>query len=115
MIKYRFSYCPLIWMPSSGKSNNLINKLHEGSLRIISNDKESDFQHCWKTQSTNNLPERYGLETICTRTPFLWVNLPIDIELVTSLSDFKTKIKSWICKSLCLSFVSDFPTRLRNL
>ena len=34
MIKSQFSYCPLIWMFSSRKSNNLINRLHERSIRI---------------------------------------------------------------------------------
>ena len=41
---FQFSYCLLIWMFSSRKSNNLINKIHEGSFRIITVDKESDFQ-----------------------------------------------------------------------
>ena len=44
MIKCQFSYCPLIWMFSSRMSNNLINKVHERSLRIMSDDKQSDFQ-----------------------------------------------------------------------
>ena len=38
---------------------------------------------------------KYDLETMCHRTSFCWGNLPIDIKLATSLSDFKTKIKSW--------------------
>ena len=38
MIKSQFSYCPIIWMFSSRKSNNLINKVHERSLRLITND-----------------------------------------------------------------------------
>ena len=38
-----FSYCPLAWMFCSRTSNNMINKLHQRSLRIILNDYSSDF------------------------------------------------------------------------
>ena len=44
MIRSQFSYCPLIWMFSSRKSNNLINKVHERSLRIVSGDNHSSFK-----------------------------------------------------------------------
>ena len=44
MIKSQFSYCPLIWMFSSRQSNNLINKVHERSLRLITNDENSSFE-----------------------------------------------------------------------
>ena len=39
-----FSYCPLIWMFSSRRSNNLINRIHERSLRTVYNDTSSTFQ-----------------------------------------------------------------------
>ena len=42
MIKCQFSYCP--WMLSSRKANNLINRIHERSVRIVSGDNESDFE-----------------------------------------------------------------------
>ena len=45
MVKLRFSYCPLIWMFCSRIANNLINKIQERSLRLISNDKTSTFKH----------------------------------------------------------------------
>ena len=35
IIKSQFSYCPLVWMFGLRASNNMINKLHERSLRII--------------------------------------------------------------------------------
>ena len=38
IIKSQFSYCPLVWMFCSRTSNNMINKLHERSLKIILND-----------------------------------------------------------------------------
>ena len=44
MIRSQFSYCPLIWMFFSRKPNNLINKVHERSLRIVSSDNHSSFK-----------------------------------------------------------------------
>ena len=43
IIKLQFSYCPLVWIFCSRTSNNMINKLHERSLRIILNDNSCDF------------------------------------------------------------------------
>ena len=44
MIKFQFSYRPLVWMFSSRQSNNLIYKVNERSLRVITNDENSSFQ-----------------------------------------------------------------------
>ena len=44
MINSQFSYCPLIWMFSSRQSNNLMNKVHERSLRLITNDENCSFE-----------------------------------------------------------------------
>ena len=41
VIKSHFSYCPLIWIFSSRRSNNLINRIHERSLRAVCNDTSS--------------------------------------------------------------------------
>ena len=43
-ITSQFSYCPLVWMFHSIKSNNRINRLHERSLRIVYNDYNSTFE-----------------------------------------------------------------------
>ena len=43
IIKSQFSYCLLVWMFCSRTSNNMINKPHERSLRIILNEYLSDF------------------------------------------------------------------------
>ena len=48
MIISQFNYCLLIWMFSSRKSNNLINKVHERSLRIVSGDNHSSFKSLLK-------------------------------------------------------------------
>ena len=34
-IKGQFNYCPLVWMFTSRKSNNLINRIHERTLRLL--------------------------------------------------------------------------------
>ena len=44
MIKSQFSYCPLIWMFSSRKANNLTNRIHERSIRRVTSDNESNFE-----------------------------------------------------------------------
>ena len=146
MIKSQFSYCPLIWMFSSRKSNNLINRIHERSIRIVSSDNESNFENLLEKnkeitihqrnlqilmievfkiingyappimdnffifrENTHNLRNfqiilnenkktvRYGSETISYRTPLLWANLPEKYKLANSLSEFKSKIKTWKC------------------
>ena len=43
IIKLQFSYCPLVWMFCSRTSNNMINKLHDRSLRIKLNDYSRNF------------------------------------------------------------------------
>ena len=45
MVKSQFNCCPLVWMFCSRNANNLINKIHERSLRLITNDKTSTFEH----------------------------------------------------------------------
>ena len=49
IIKLEVSYCPLIWMFYSRKPNNLINKIHEASLRINTNDKSNNFEDFLKS------------------------------------------------------------------
>ena len=41
VIKSHFSYCKLIWMFSSRRSNNLINRIQERSLKTVYNHKSS--------------------------------------------------------------------------
>ena len=43
MIKSQFNHCPLAWMFCSRESNNLINKVQERALRLITNDYQSSF------------------------------------------------------------------------
>ena len=41
--KVQFNNCPVVWMFHSRSLNNKINRLHERCLRIIYNDKHSNF------------------------------------------------------------------------
>ena len=41
LVKSQFSYCPLVWMFCS---NNMINKVHERTIKVLLNDHESDFE-----------------------------------------------------------------------
>ena len=43
IIKCQFSYCPLVWMFCSRRSNNLINNIHERALRATYDDHTSNF------------------------------------------------------------------------
>ena len=56
-----------------------------------------------------NKTVRYGLETISYRAPLLWANLPEEYKLADSLSEFKSKIKTWKCDTcvcrLCRPFL----------
>ena len=51
IVKSQFSYCPLVWMFCSRNTNNLINKIQERSLRLITNDKTSSFEHLLKANN----------------------------------------------------------------
>ena len=51
MIKSQFNYCPLVWMFCSRQFNNLINKIHERSLRISYKDQKISYKNLLKTQN----------------------------------------------------------------
>ena len=44
MTKFQFSYHPLAWLFCSRQLNNLIDKVQERGLRLLSNDHQSSFQ-----------------------------------------------------------------------
>ena len=51
MRKSQFNYCPLVWMFCSRQSNNLINEVHERSLRLTYRDETKDFQQILREQN----------------------------------------------------------------
>ena len=163
MIKSHFSYCPLIWILSSRKANNLIKKVRERYIWKISGDNESNFEillekineitihqrnfkvlmaevhkvineYAWPimgnfficTENTHNFRNfaitlnknkktvSYDSKTISYRAPLLLVNLPEEYKLTNSLSEFKSKTKSWKYDTcLSLSVMPTFPSEFR--
>ena len=69
--KVQFNYCPIIRMFHSRSLNNKINKLHEPCLRIIHNDKNSNFEelpnkgNSVSTHYNNIYALAFGLLMIC--------------------------------------------------
>ena len=59
MIKSQLSYCPIIWMFSSRQSNNLISKVHERSLRFITNDENSSFKTLFQNINDITVHQRH--------------------------------------------------------
>ena len=51
IIKSQFSYCPLVWMFCSRRSNNLINNIHERALRATFDDHTSNFTQLLEKKS----------------------------------------------------------------
>ena len=66
-------------MFSSRKAKNLINRIHEEFIRIVSGDSESNFEKKF------------------VRKKYLryLANLPDEYKLANSLSEFKLEIKTW--------------------
>ena len=58
MIKSQFNYCPLVWMFCSRQSNNLINKVHERSLRLTYRDETKDFRQILTEQNEITIHQR---------------------------------------------------------
>ena len=54
-----FTYCPLIWMYYSKTANNLINKIHKRSLRVMYEMEDANFEDLlikdcsWTTHENN--------------------------------------------------------------
>ena len=65
IIKSQFSYCPLIWMFCSRKPNNLINKIHTSSLRIVTSDKNSYYEDLLKLNNQITVYQR-NLQVLMT-------------------------------------------------
>ena len=41
--KSQFNYCPLVWMCCNRSLNTKMNRLHEQCIRIVNNDKKTNF------------------------------------------------------------------------
>ena len=65
MIKSQFNYCPLVWMFCSRQSNNLINKIHERSLRISYKDQKTSYHNLLGTHNELTIHQR-NLQVLMT-------------------------------------------------
>ena len=65
-IKYQFNYCPLVWMFCSRQSNNLINKIHERSLRISYKDQKTSYHNLLGTHNELTIHQR-NLQVLMTK------------------------------------------------
>ena len=50
-VKSQFSYCPLVYIFCSQNRKNLISKIEERFLRLITNDETSTFEHLPQTNN----------------------------------------------------------------
>ena len=57
--KAQFNYCPVVWMFHSRSLNNKINRLHERCLRIIYNDKHSNFEELLVKDNSVSIHHNY--------------------------------------------------------
>ena len=65
--KSQFNYCPLIWMRCNRSLNNKIDRLDERSLRIVYNDKTSDFSKLLNNNSSVSVQLSDNLQLKCLR------------------------------------------------
>ena len=61
----QFKYCPLIWMCHSRENNRKINRLHEGCLRIINDNKQLPFNELLEKDSSVSIHVR-NLQVLAT-------------------------------------------------
>ena len=54
----QFNYCPILWMYCHRKSNNLINRIHERSLRLAYNDYISSFDTLLEKDNSVTIHQR---------------------------------------------------------
>ena len=87
IIKLEVSYCPLIWMFYSRKPNNLINKIHEASLRINTNDKSNNFEDFLKSNIQITVHRR-NLQVLRISPPIM-DNKLILREMTLNIRNFK--------------------------
>ena len=58
VINSHFIYCPLTWMFSSRRSNNLINRIHKRSLKTVYDDTSGTFQELLQRNRSVSIPHK---------------------------------------------------------
>ena len=61
IIKSQFSYCPLVWMFCSRRSNSLVNNVHERALRIVSDDHNSSYSELLMTEKEHTIHQHINV------------------------------------------------------
>ena len=88
MIRSQFDYCPLVWMFCSRQSNNLINKIHERSLRISYKDQKISYHNLLETHNELTIYQR-NLQVLVTEIYRIVNN--IHPPIMKSLFEFRIK------------------------
>ena len=96
MLKSQFSPYPLIWKFSFQQSNDLINKVHESSLRLITNDQNNSFKTFLQNNKDMTVHQR-NLEVLVTEVykiinweaPAIMRNLFIFREKICNIRNFQ--------------------------
>ena len=96
MLKSQFSPYPLIWKFSFQQSNDLINKVHESSLRLITNDQNNSFKTFLQNNKDITVHQR-NLEVLVTEVykiinweaPAIMRNLFIFREKICNIRNFQ--------------------------
>ena len=85
----QFYYCPITWMYCQRKSNNLINKIHEMTLRINYNDYTSDFGNLLSRDDSVTIHQR-NIQALAIEIHKTLNNLnPIFMKEIFSLNEHK--------------------------
>ena len=58
IIKSQFSYCPLVSMFCSRRSNSLVNNVHERAFRIVHDDHNSSYSELLKTKNQRTIHQQ---------------------------------------------------------
>ena len=78
MIKSQFSYCPLVWMFCSRKSNDKINRLQKRALRMIYDDYDSSFEELLTKDYSFSI-HHFNIQTLAIKMNKVSQNLSIPI------------------------------------
>ena len=57
-VEFLFGYCPLVWIFYSKTSNNCINHLHEGAIRVVCNNHSLNFENLLVIGNSVSLHQR---------------------------------------------------------
>ena len=92
IIKFQFSYCPLIWMFCSRSLNNLINRIHKRALRLIHNDHVSTFLDILEITKEKGI-HLNNLESLITKEICKFLNgVSPSKELVMACKEFSVSV-----------------------